>query len=394
MAVQTPYTAEFSKVGYGEETTYGTKATTTDTWPGILGALELPDPEREFEEVRAIGEGRDWLQLVSGRTIMEATAGDLIFQTPIWMFYAFGAVKEEGTDVGSGGGSTLDGATAVGATSFDVVDATNYAADDYIQIGDNGATQPAEIRKITDVTSNTITVDSRLRRIHATAETCNEVTTPYTHTFYKRTGTPILPSFSFEASFESPDEDFTRYFLGCLIDNFEIGVDEGGVMKGSLGIKASNHDSGSSPSTITSDSTTVPLMFHEGAITVFGAAFTRVVDAKIKMENDIEMAFYQQSTNGDKAYEGIAGQRKNTISLTLIADSADVWDLLSAASPASSTAILKYSRGANDYWQFTGSTCYIPKAPHHIPEKGRVKVPLEFNVKSLELEVKDAVPYY
>lgn len=69
--------------------------------------------------------------------------------------------------------TTLDGATAVGDTVFDVTDATGLAIGDTIQIGAAGS---REFRDITDVSTNTLTVDYPLALAHANLDAVLEVT--------------------------------------------------------------------------------------------------------------------------------------------------------------------------------------------------------------------------
>lgn len=67
----------------------------------------------------------------------------------------------------------LDGATAVGDSTFDLVDATGIIVGDTIQIGAAGS---REFRDVTVVSTNTITVDYPLTIAHASGDDVLEVT--------------------------------------------------------------------------------------------------------------------------------------------------------------------------------------------------------------------------
>lgn len=69
--------------------------------------------------------------------------------------------------------AALDGATAVGDVTFDLVDATGIIVGDTIQIGAAGS---REFRDVTVVSTNTITVDFPLALAHASADPVLEVT--------------------------------------------------------------------------------------------------------------------------------------------------------------------------------------------------------------------------
>jgi hypothetical protein len=77
-------------------------------------------------------------------------------------------------DVGGGGSTTLNGATAVGAANFVVASATNLAIGDYVRIGPSGANR--EHRQIAGLAGTTVTPDQPLALAHASGDAVVEVT--------------------------------------------------------------------------------------------------------------------------------------------------------------------------------------------------------------------------
>lgn len=76
--------------------------------------------------------------------------------------------------VAAGGASTVSGAHAPGVNVLNVADGANYAVNDHIAIGYGTAVE--EVRKITNVSVNALTLDSATSFAHANGEACYEVT--------------------------------------------------------------------------------------------------------------------------------------------------------------------------------------------------------------------------
>jgi hypothetical protein len=92
--------------------------------------------------------------------------------------------------------NTLSGSTSVGATSVTLTSASGYVQNGYIQIDVNvaGGTT-AEVRKITNVSSNTLTLDSALNFAHASGVATKFIsaTNPsFTHTLLSGNNLPSM----------------------------------------------------------------------------------------------------------------------------------------------------------------------------------------------------------
>lgn len=380
------YFAVRSQVSYGEETTIGTKATTSTNWIGLIDSLTLPEESAEFQKFWSIGYGRDYAAAAEGKHTLTGGSFECVMQKPDFLFFPFGTASETGTDVGSGGGSTLDGAIAAGDTAFDVVAATNYAVADNIEVGVGVS---PEIRTITDVTSNTITVSKPFRRAHLTGATCNEVTTPYTHTLSIG---QTLTSFTLEAAVNA-STNFVRFYDGCFVDTVDLSATVGDALKANFGYMAQKTEAaGTSVSTVTT-STTTPYMFDEGVITCHGGAIATVEDFKLSMKNGLTQQHYITSTNGLLPQVTVPGKREITFTITAVPTAATWWGYL-ASNPAATTLSAKFSRSATDYIDIQATGVRLLSGPTNIPADGLLKAELSYIAQTCSIESIDATPYY
>ena len=85
----TEYVSSGSRIAFGRETTFGTKAT-TDRFLGITHAGQsLPDKQVEVKQYRSFGTGRRWYKNVAGRRTRPGTL-DFLPTTGELFYYAFG----------------------------------------------------------------------------------------------------------------------------------------------------------------------------------------------------------------------------------------------------------------------------------------------------------------
>jgi len=134
-------------ISFGDELNlYGTKPSAMTTWIGMTPRVSFPTKTNEAGAWWAAGEGRDFYGQEDGIAVLEGSI-PFVMQNGNLMHYVFSNTVDTGTDVGSGGGSTLNGEVVAWATSIILTDAADCAVDDYIQIG----VANAEIRKITSI---------------------------------------------------------------------------------------------------------------------------------------------------------------------------------------------------------------------------------------------------
>ena len=380
------YLGHRTQLSFGEETTPGTKADTSVSQFGLVNDVDIPDDEIDWLRFWNIGSGRDYNNAVEGRHTL-ASSLPFSLQSAMPLFYAFGKESCIGTDVAAGGGSTTNGATAVGATTVILDSVTDYAVNDYIQID---VTTNAEVRKITDITSLTITVDKAFRLVHLDGVACNEVTSPYTHTLAVADS---LKSWTLEAA-QLADTNFVRHVNGCQVDTLEIGCAEGEELKTTFGIKAMNPEtSGTSASSVT-PATTAPYMFDEGVVTLHGGAIARIKDFKLNMNNKLIEGRYIQSSNARYAYELVCGRRETEFTVTMVIDSKTIYDLLKTPG-AATTFSGKFTRTAStDTIDIQGTAVRMKSVPHPFPEEGRMEVQASYIAKTCVVVVEDTTPYY
>jgi hypothetical protein len=380
------YTAEQCKISYGEEDVFATKPANTNVWIGKRKSVTLPGPDMDWKAIRA-GESRDVFEFSKAAILLDGISIPYELQDGKFLLFAFGQVADVGTDVVGGGGSTLDGATVAGATDIDVVAATDYAVDDYIQV-DTGSN--AEIRKITVIATNNLTLDKKLRRAHATGVTCNEVATPFTHTISGHSSLPSLSLQSIHAKGET--NELLRYFQGAVCDGLEISLDEKDNCVVTQSLLASEPVDGTPPGTAPTAVTTKSYKFHEAGYTYFGSALNAVKSFRLSLANNGEMKHWSRTPKGQYAAEYIPKGRVYSLMTDVYARDDDIWDQLLLQAEDLTCTIL-FTRGASDTFTIT-ATGVLKKAPYDIPEEGEVVIPMEFLPKTVTLVFVDSIPYY
>jgi hypothetical protein len=382
------FRSDLMAISFGEESTYGTKPASIDTWIGLVPRASFPTKSNEAREWWAIGEGRDFFGQADGIAVLEGSI-PFVLQNGYMMFFVLGYVVDTGTDVGGGGGSDLDGALAVGDTSITLTDATNYAVDDYIQIG----VANAEIRKITNIAgAPTIVVDKGVRRIHADAETCNEVQAPFTHVMQNLNTLPNLGSFTLEGKYFDGTTTFVRWAQGCKIDSFTLEATEEDVLIATADVITKIDTKDTSTSTTLTAKTDEPYKFYEAAWTVDGSGFTKVTSFRQTINSALRPKRYMQSTNGQYIYELIEGKRTHELQMTAVIDDTTLYDLILDGSIFDAYVI--FTRGANDTLRIDFDDCKILTGPHDIPEEGEVVVENRIRCRRTKYTFVDSNPYY
>jgi hypothetical protein len=291
-----------------------------------------------------------------------------------------------GTDSGTGG-STLNGATAIGATSVVVADSTGYAAGDYIQIG---TTTNPEVRKITLVATNTLTLDAPLRFTHATGVTCNEVTTPFSTTV---TEYGEVPGFNLHGTYDEAT-DFVRDALWCKVNSAEFSSEPESLLTMSSDIVSSDVLTNGSKAAITVPSTQ-PYQFRHvsGGIYINGTAYANIEQWRYRIERAIQTIYTNQDTTGAKPFYQIEGKRRHELGMVIVPLNTNVYTLLDGST--SYVVYLTFSRGASDTLAFYFMDVYLTAGNHGMPIDGPVRVTTTQNPGYLLFaKVVDTIPYY
>ena len=344
---------------------------TDSNYPEVRKAMTATSPIRLDRPLR--------FNHTSGEAVSEVVA-------PFTHYVFPGERTQTGTDSGAGG-STLNGALAIGATTAVLTDATGYAAGDYIQIG---TTTNPEIRKITLVASNTLTLDAPLRFIHATGATCNEVTTPFYTTV---TEYGEVPGFNLHGTYDEAT-DFVRDALWCKVNSAEFSSDQDSLLVMNSDIVGSDVITTGTKASITVPSTQ-PYQFRHvsGGIYINGTSYANIESWRYRIERAIQTIYTNQDITGAKPYLQQEGKRRHELGMTIIPLNTNVYTLLDGSTAF--VVYLTFSRAASDTLSFYFMDTYLTMAPHGMPIDGPVRVSGTLNPGYLLFaKVVDSIPYY
>jgi len=305
------------------------------------------------------------------------------------LFTIFGDEYVTGTDVTGGGGSTLNGAIKEGETVFDVAAATNYTVGDYIQVD---TTTNSEIRKITAIATNTITVDYPLRKNHATAVACNEVTKPFTHTLqYKDKGI----YWTHQGVYDESPTPIVYENHGCFSKALEVKVNSGEYVLCNLdyqGMCDSVDGTKQAPSTTLS----IPYTYDKtlSGISIDGITYAQVRSMTVRTTRKAESLRYSSSTHGVKPAGSSTSGIEMSADIVMDIQNNNILTLLRAGTEF--TTILDMVRTASsDEARITLSACTMDEAPHPLtPDGATIKVTVKLGAENLVPRFIDSIPYY
>ena len=133
--------------------------------------------------------------------------------------WGLGRYGHTGTAVTPAVETTLDGDVAAGDTTMTVDDASLLAVDDHVQIGGGVG---GDVGKITDISSNDLTIESGILHPHPDGAELAKVTSPFTHVFAPTTDR-TLPSFTARIG----KNVFEHSFGGATVSSLRFAVDRG-----------------------------------------------------------------------------------------------------------------------------------------------------------------------
>ena len=437
---------------FAPETTYGGATSPANAYvnqvAGIFESANLPDPTMDWQKFYgfATGSTRNYYRAYKGKVGNVGGLGDVQLLNGVPLRYGIGKCVTEGTDKGSGGASTLNGAVAAGATTVTMTDATGYAQNDYIQIGVYTVTgDDAEVRKISNVNGQILTLDYPLSYAHDTLEVCNEVIAPYTHTIFE---TYEIPSMAWLATMQATDYSgadkatfLTRRYLGGKVGRQTISCSEGETLRLSwdevvfkdwrhnqatytdaLSAAHNQNKYDANVAEVTPDyPSTEPYFFSYGVCSFYGFVFARIKQFRLEISNNLEPKYYVSSTAGagQIPYEVREGRREYRIGATVdlgdeaVATKMAILSELDAQGvyPTTASGIkgfdisLVFTRGSNDTITFTlppsaaaigGDTqgCLLASAPHNISPEAHTAVDLDIIARSSKIVVVDSEYLY
>ena len=218
----------------------------------------------------------------------------------------FGITGTTGT-----GTTTLNGGVSSGATSIVVTSGAVFANNQIIQIDVNNPATPttAEVVKITNITTNTLTISPALSFNHLTGVTVKGVVAPYTHTFVQ---TNALASLTVEKNlggFQS------LQFAGCKVGKLSIKAPAT-----SEAVSVTYDVTGQSAAILTSPTAVsiiadIPFVFAEATLTIFGNARNDVSSVQIDIDNGLKETYTYSGQHGPSFITPVTVTASGTLSV-------------------------------------------------------------------------------
>jgi hypothetical protein len=196
----------------------------------------------------------------------------------------------------TGNTTTLSAPSAVNDTTITVTSATGLVVGDVIQIGANSVSggNTAECRKITNVVSTTLTVDSPLLFAHSSAAIVVEVvpTGPFTHTLNEQNTLPSLTVEKNIGGFQS------LQFAGCRVGKFDLKAPTGNTPV-DVSIEATGRSvlplNSPTPVSVSSE---MPFVFAEANLNIFGTLRTEVSNTSVSINNGLKETYTYSNFHG------------------------------------------------------------------------------------------------
>jgi len=373
---------------------YGVTPASVTGWIGVFDSDVMPpDPRITIHRLRAHGKGRHVADQVDQKWQFHAPLR-FIVQDWKFLFFAFGWESTTGTDDGAGG-SDINETNGTGAkhTIIDVTSAADYAATDVIQVGTGTA---SECRIISAVNTNAITLDKFLRFNHADAETCNDVTAPYTHTLRVA---DRLPTFSIAGTYDE-ETDETRIYKGGKVKRLTLKSNVDSLLEADMECWFQDVTSSNTKPSVTIP-TTDPYQYRmvDGGVSVNAVTYARINSFECTVDHSLKEKYYHCDNSANKPFEHIEGGCLVDLKINITVNNMDIWDLLYARTEF--TVIVNFDRTeTTDEFTLTFKNCRLSEATHGFPKEGEVNVDLVASMHHsgsdlpIEVQVIDSNPYF
>jgi hypothetical protein len=191
--------------------------------------------------------------------------------------------------------TTLSASSTANATTVTVTSASGLAVGNTIQIDVNtvSGTATAEVRKITNIASTTLTLDQALVYAHSSGAAVSLVAAPFTHTFTE--GTSSIPSLTIEKNLGSSQ---SLQFAGCRVNKFDMKMPVGNTAaEMSLDMMGRSVAILDSPSAI-SVTNELPFVFTEATLNFYGTVRTEASNVNIVIENGVKDTYTYSGQHG------------------------------------------------------------------------------------------------
>lgn len=273
-------------VGYGVYGTFVTPTSTTVASPSIAGATTITlTSGTGFANGQRITVGSGGYQETRKVTNV---AGAVITVADAFVYpHAAAEAAVTGTT------TTVNGATTANATTVVVTSATGIVQGSFIEIDVNSVagTSTSEVRKVTNVSTNTLTLDAPLVYAHANGVNVSLVTSLYTHQITQQN---TLPSMTVEKNiggFES------LQFVGSRINKLDISSNTGNSEATvAVDFRSKHAQVLATPSAIvvTDES---PYVFAETTLSLSSTAVIQATTASLSVENGLKDTYTYNSSH-------------------------------------------------------------------------------------------------
>lgn len=190
--------------------------------------------------------------------------------------------------------TTLNGALTAPTTTVVVTSASGITTNSFIMIDVNSVsgTLTSEVRKVTNVVTNTLTIDTAVTFNHANGAQVNLVTTPYTHILNEANTLPSLTVEKNLGNFQS------LQFAGCRVGKYELKAPTGNSP-----VEVAVDLSGQSVATLSTPTTfsianELPYVFAEANLTIYGSVRTEVSNTTISIDNGLKETWTYSGNHG------------------------------------------------------------------------------------------------
>lgn len=191
--------------------------------------------------------------------------------------------------------TTLSAPVTAPTSTVDVTSATGITANTtIIQIDVNSVSgvTTSEVRKVTNVVTNTLTLDSPLQFNHASGAQVIIVTDPYAHTINQQNTLPSLTIEKNIGGFQS------LQFAGCRTNKFELKAPVGNtaveMSMEMMGRSVAVLDT-PTPVTVVNE---LPFVFAEANLTIFNTLRTEVSNVGVSIENGVKETYTYSNFHG------------------------------------------------------------------------------------------------
>jgi hypothetical protein len=217
-----------------------------------------------------------------------------VVSTTITVADALTFAHSTGVTVSTGTTTTLNGALTAPTTTVVVTSAVGITTNSFIQIDVNSVagSTTSEVRKVTNIVSNTLTIDQAISYNHGNGAQVILVTTPYTHTFSQANTLPSLTVEKNIGGFQS------LQFAGCRIGKWDLKAPVGNTA-----VEMTADLSGQSVAVLNSPTAVtvvneLPYVFAEASLNIYGSARTEASNVAITIDNGLKETYTYSGQHG------------------------------------------------------------------------------------------------